>query len=124
MRRLLRFAGWTTLTLVVVLLAGLLTLQTTWAHNKLLAVALDRANRVLHARLSIGRLSGSLFYGAVLDDVALTVDGAPVFEAARVEVRYDPFMLAHRKLVLADITLHGRGFISFRPRTAGTSSRF
>jgi len=107
MRRLLRFAGWTVLTLVAIVLAGLIVLQTSWAREKLLAIALDRANRVLHARLSIGRLGGSLFYGAVLDDVTLSVDGVPLFEAARVEVRYDPLMLARRQLVLADVTFQG-----------------
>ena len=105
MRRALRLVGWTLLTVIAVLVAGLALSQTQWARDQLLGVALSRANNALHAQLSIGRLGGSLFYGAVLDDVSLTVDGVPAFEAKQVEVRYDPFMLARRQLVLSEVIL-------------------
>lgn len=92
--------------LVVLLVVGAFAaLQTGWAKDRIRRFAVDRANGVLSAQLSIGHLGGSLLRGVELEQVALVHDGTPVFAADKVIVSYDPIVLMRQGLRLDDITL-------------------
>ena len=97
------------LTLVVVLglcvIVLLTVLQTDWLRERLRGVAVTQAAKYLTGQLTIGKLSGSLWRGVVLDDVTLAQPDGIVFHADRVTVRYDVVTLIHRQIVLDDIVI-------------------
>jgi autotransporter translocation and assembly factor TamB len=97
------------LTLVVVLgvcvIVLLTVLQSDWLRERLRGVAVTQAAKFLTGQLIIGRLSGSLWRGVVLDDVTLTQPDGIVFHADRVTVRYDAMTLIHRHIVLDEIVI-------------------
>ena len=64
-----------------------------------------QANQYLNGQLSIGRLSGNLFFGAELSDVAVDVDGERVIAVRQIGVDYSVFDLLSKGLVLDDIRL-------------------
>jgi len=70
------------------LVAGLVALQTPWAHERIRRLAVDQANRFLTANLEIGRLGGSVLGGVTLHDVRLSRDGTDIIAIDEVEVAY------------------------------------
>ena len=105
MRRVLRivaFAG----TLAVALIALVLIVsQTAWFRDWARRYMVRQANQYLNGQLSIGRLSGNLFFGAELSDVAVDVDGERVIAVRQIGVDYSVFDLLSKGLVLDDIRL-------------------
>ncbi|MGE0592370.1 MAG: translocation/assembly module TamB domain-containing protein [Vicinamibacterales bacterium] len=83
-----RYVAVALLVSVVLTVVALVVLQTPWAKDRVRAYAERQASQYLMGELSIGRLSGNLFTGVVLDDVRLTQDGRDVVRADRVEVSY------------------------------------
>ncbi|NOT45313.1 MAG: hypothetical protein HOP14_11985 [Acidobacteria bacterium] len=83
-----RYVAVALLVSVVLTVVALLVLQTPWAKDRVRAYAERQASQYLMGELSIGRLSGNLFTGVVLDDVRLTQDGQDVVRADRVDVSY------------------------------------
>ncbi|HUR35783.1 MAG TPA: translocation/assembly module TamB domain-containing protein [Vicinamibacterales bacterium] len=73
---------------LLVLAAGLVALQTTWARNQLRSLIVSQANHYLTATLSIGRLEGSLFRGIELGDVRLARGTETLVAIDRVAVSY------------------------------------
>lgn len=90
-------------TLGLCLVALLTVLQSDWLRERLRGVAVTQAAKYLSGQLTIGRLSGSLWRGVVLDDVTLTQPEGVVFHADRVTARYDIVTLAHKHVVLSEI---------------------
>jgi len=86
--RLLRWFVYAVLATLVLVLAGLLILQTGWAKNQLRALIVRQANQYLTATLTIGRLQGSIVRGLELNDVTLARNGRPIITIDGVSVSY------------------------------------
>src|SRR5690349_1003834 len=93
--------------LVVLLLvvAGLVLLQTSWSREQLRALIVTQANHYLTATLSIGRLSGSLVRGIELDDVRLVRGDTTLVAIDRVTVAYSIRELVSNGTVIRSLTL-------------------
>jgi uncharacterized protein involved in outer membrane biogenesis len=79
-------------TLPIALLAGALIFLTTQrAHAYVAAEAERRAEAALDADVSIGRLRGTLLFGATLEDVSVASGGEPVVTIDRVVADYSAF---------------------------------
>src|SRR5689334_18786521 len=75
MRLLRRLARILLLTLTIclgVLIIALIATQTPWFKDWLRRYIVREASLVLNGELTIGRLSGSLFFGVAMSDIALT----------------------------------------------------
>ena len=86
--RLARGLAFAVLGALVLLLAAIVLVQTSWSENQLRGLIVSQANRYLTATLDIGRLSGSLLSGIQLDDIRLSQDGETIVAIDRVEVNY------------------------------------
>src|SRR5262245_13564816 len=86
--RLLRWFVYTVLISLVLVVLGLVVLQTGWAKNQLRALIVRQANQYLTATLSIGRLQGSLVRGIELGDITLARNGQTIISIDAVAVRY------------------------------------
>jgi len=112
MRRWRRFGsglarGLLLVALVVLLLvvAGLVLLQTSWSREQLRSLIVTQANHYLTATLSIGRLSGSLVRGIELDDVRLARGDATLVAIDRVTVAYSIRELVSNGTVIRSLSL-------------------
>ncbi len=93
-------------TLAVGIIAlALIVSQTAWFRDWARGYMVRQANQYLNGQLSIGRLSGNLFFGAELNDVAVDVDGERVIAIRQIGVDYSVFDLFSKGLVLDDIRL-------------------
>src|SRR5215475_6989274 len=75
MRLLRRLARILLLTLTIclgVLIIGLIYTQTPWFKDWLRRYIVREATQVLNGELTIGRLSGSLFFGVAMSDITLS----------------------------------------------------
>jgi autotransporter translocation and assembly factor TamB len=104
-RRLRRALHALILTVVVLIVAAVGVSQTAWFKDWLRRDMTARAERLLDARLSIGRVGGNLFTGIVLDDVRLMQAGVPVVTIDRVRVTYRVLTMRRNRIVLDSIEL-------------------
>ncbi len=74
--------------LLLLIVAGLLALQTGWAKGYLRGLIVSQANQVLTGTLEIGSLEGSFFRGVELRDVRLTRDDEPIIAIEQVALTY------------------------------------
>src|SRR5690348_15094771 len=86
---------------LLLVVTSALVVQTPWFKERLRRMAVDRATEALNGQLTIGRLSGSLWTGVDLQDVALTQPSGAVLKVQRIELRYDPRLLIHGHLVFS-----------------------
>jgi autotransporter translocation and assembly factor TamB len=100
-----RVAGALVVALAMVVGTAVLVVRSDWLRDRLRRLAVTEADRFLAGQLSIGRLSGSLLHGVVLDDVRLTEPDGLAFEARRVTVSYDPMQFVHRHFVLGTVVI-------------------
>src|SRR4051812_45669036 len=96
MRTWRRLGGWTArallgavLAILVLLVAGLLLVQTGWARDRLRDLIVTTANRYLTGTLEIAHLRGSFVRGIEIDDLRLSRDGRTVIAAERAEISYN-----------------------------------
>jgi len=106
-RRLLYLVAFLAGSLVVLVLAAWLALQTSWGMNYVRRIAERQASSALGAQVAIGALRGSLFYGATIDRLAITDDGEELASAALVSARYDLFDLVRGTFALDEIVVDG-----------------
>ncbi|HEX7085274.1 MAG TPA: translocation/assembly module TamB domain-containing protein [Vicinamibacterales bacterium] len=101
--RLLRTArrvlGIVILVLAMTAIVLLAVSQTAWFRDRLRGYAVQQATRYLRGELSIGRLTGNLFSGVVLHDVAIEQEGRPVVTARAIELDYSLVEVASEGLV-------------------------
>lgn len=102
-RRLRRAIHALILTIVVLIVAAVGVSQTAWFRDWLRRDMMARAERLLDARVSIGRVGGDLFTGIVLDDVRLVQAGAPVVTIDRVRVTFRVLTMRRNRIVLDTI---------------------
>jgi len=86
--RLLRWFVYAVLLTLILVVAGLLILQTGWAKNQIRALIVREANQYLTATLSIGGLQGSLVRGLELSDITLSRDGKTIISIDSVALSY------------------------------------
>src|SRR5262245_58459513 len=74
--------------LVGILALALIVSQTPWFRDWLRKFVVRQAGNYVNGTLTIGSLSGNLFYGIQLGDVAIDVNGEHVVTLKQVEVKY------------------------------------
>jgi autotransporter translocation and assembly factor TamB len=97
--------GWTVVTVVLLVVAGVITTQTPWFREWARGFAEKQAARLLNGELAIGRLEGTLWTGATLRDVRIRQDGREVVRIDQVRVTYSARQLASGQWLFPEITL-------------------
>ena len=104
--RRIRRALFVAAVLVAIVTVGLLGVsQTAWFRDWLRRDLIVRAERLLDARVAIGRIEGDLLSGIVLDDIRLEQQGAPVIAIDRVRVTYRVLTMRRSRIVLDSVEL-------------------
>jgi autotransporter translocation and assembly factor TamB len=93
--------------MVGIIAVTLIVSQTPWFRDWLRRFVVRESKQYLNGELSIGRLSGNLFFGIGLDDVSLDVSGQHVVAIKSVKVDYDIRNFFSSGIVLDDLTLVG-----------------
>ena len=106
LRRLLRYLMMTVAVLMVVILLGIGYTQTGWFKDWLRRYIVREAAKYLNGELRIGKVSGSLFYGIRMSDIALVQDGETVISVKDLRVDYSAFRLVASGIVLDEIELN------------------
>jgi hypothetical protein len=106
LRRLLRYLMMTVAVLMVVVLLGIGYTQTGWFKDWLRRYIVREAGQYLNGELRIGKVSGSLFYGIRMSDIALVQDGETVIALKDLRVDYSAFRLVASGIVLDEIELN------------------
>ncbi len=106
LRRLLRYLMMTVAVLMVVILLGIGYTQTGWFKDWLRRYIVREAAQYLNGELRIGKVSGSLFYGIRMSDIALVQDGETVIALKDLRVDYSAFRLVASGIVLDEIELN------------------
>jgi translocation and assembly module TamB len=102
--RRIRRALFVAAVLVAVVTVGLLGVsQTAWFRDWLRRDLMARAERLLDARVTIGRVDGDLLSGIVLDGIRVEQQGVPVIAIDRVRVTYRVLTLRRSHIVLDSI---------------------
>ena len=104
-RRSLRVTGFVLSGVIAFVCLALIASQTPWFRNWARSYIVRSSDRFLTGELAIGRLEGNLFTGAVLHDLAITMDGERVIAARRAEVDYNISDLLSSGVVIDSIRL-------------------
>ncbi len=104
-RRIVHVLAWAGT--LVVLLIGLtfIVSQTPWFRDWIRRAIVREAKQYLNGELTIGRLSGNLFFGVSLSDVAVDVSGDRVLAIKGLAVDYSVFHLLSHGIVVNKIAL-------------------
>jgi autotransporter translocation and assembly factor TamB len=104
-RRIVHVLAWAGT--VVVLLVGLtfIASQTPWFRDWIRRAIVREAKQYLNGELTIGRLSGNLFFGVSLSDVAIDVSGDRVVAVKTLDVDYSVFHLLSKGILVDKIAL-------------------
>src|SRR5688572_18924140 len=104
-RTLQVFALIGTLLIGVTAMAVVVT-QTTWFKEWTRSFIVRHAADYINGEVSIGRLSGNLFFGVELEDVGVTMNGKTVVEIKDVGLDYSFFTFLRGDVVLEDIRIN------------------
>jgi hypothetical protein len=104
-RRVIRALLVTVATVLVLVVVGIVTLETPWAKERVRRLAVSRATPYLTGQLAIGRLDGSLLRGVELHNVSLTQPTGEAIRAEMITVRYDPLRLWREGLAFDSIEI-------------------
>jgi autotransporter translocation and assembly factor TamB len=88
LRRILRSVALILAIAVVVCVVAAATIESAWFKEWIRGFIVRKANEQLNATLSIGRLSGNLWSGVEIDDVAVVMNGHPVIAIEKVRAVY------------------------------------
>src|SRR5689334_1033286 len=86
--------------------AAIVITQTAWFKNLLRGYIVREANQYLNGQLSIGRLSGNLFFGVELENIGVSMDGNQVVAVKDLGLDYNAFELISKGLSLDAIRLN------------------
>ena len=123
-RRLSRYVAIAVLSLVILLGAGVAVTQTSWFKNWLRQKAVSQAAQYLNGELTIGRLSGNIFTGVVLEGVALRHEGQTAVAMDKLTVQYSPRTMIADGLVFDSMTLDNPTILLQRDAAGWNVSRF
>ena len=99
--------------LLLLIVAGLLVIETGWAKNRIRELLVRQANQYLTATLTIGRLEGSLLRGLQIGDITLDRDGRTLVKIDEVALSYSIRELVQRGVIIRRVRLT-------RPHVVGT----
>jgi uncharacterized protein involved in outer membrane biogenesis len=110
-RRLLHVLAWVATLAVALVAVALIVSQTPWFRDYLRRVIVREAKQYLEGDLTVGRLSGNLFFGVSMFDVAVDISGDRAIAIKALEVDYSIFQLVSRgividRLVITEPSLH------------------
>jgi autotransporter translocation and assembly factor TamB len=105
-RRLARILLFTLMLGIGVLVLALIATQTSWFKDWLRRYIVREASQVLNGDLTIGRLSGSLFFGIAMSDIALAQNGEKIIAIKDLHVDYSVFELISRGIAISEIELN------------------
>lgn len=104
--RTIRYVLYTGLVLVALVVVAWSVVQSQWAEDRIRDAVVDAANRTLAGRLEIGGLRGSVTAGdLVLTNVSLSGPDGPFVTMASVRVRFAPWRLASREVVIHELVI-------------------
>ena len=106
-RRTLQVVALVGTLMVGVMAVTLIVSQTPWFRDWLRRFVVRESKQYLNGELSIGGLSGNLFFGVGVDDVTVDVSGQHVVAIKSLKVDYDVRTFFSRGLVLDSLTLVG-----------------
>jgi autotransporter translocation and assembly factor TamB len=105
LRRTLQVIALVGTLIVGVMAVALIVSQTSWFKDWLRRYIVRESKQYLNGELSIGQLSGNLFFGVHLNDVALDVSGDRVVKVKGIEVDYSVLEFISRGIVIDQIKL-------------------
>src|ERR1043165_5316780 len=106
LRRLARILLFTVMICLGLIALALLATQTPWFKDWLRRYIVREASQVLNGELTIGRLSGSLFFGVAMSDITLAQQGEKIITIKDPHVDYSVFELISRGIALSEIELN------------------
>lgn len=105
-RRLLHVLLVVLVLLVGIATAGVIVSETAWFKNRLRVYVLSQAGKYLNGNISIQRLSGNLFHGLELEQIAISVDGHPLLSIKDLGLEYNAFQLITRGLSIDHLRIN------------------
>ncbi|HXW07164.1 MAG TPA: translocation/assembly module TamB domain-containing protein [Vicinamibacterales bacterium] len=84
---------------------ALIVSQTPWFRDWLRRYIVRESRQYLNGELTIGALSGNLFFGVNLSDIAVDISGTRVVAVKGLQVDYSVFQLISEGIVLDEITI-------------------
>ena len=105
LRRTLQVVALVGTLLVGIAALALIVSQTPWFRDWLRKYAVRQAGQYVNGTVSIGSLSGDLFYGIELGDVAIDVNGEHVVTLKHAEVKYSIGELVGKGITVREIHL-------------------
>jgi len=104
-RRVVHVVAWVGTLAVILAALTAIASQTRWFRDWMRRAVVREAKQYLNGELSIGRLSGNLFFGVSLSDVAVDVSGDRVVAVKTLAVDYSIFHLISKGIVIDHIAL-------------------
>src|SRR5437773_2204628 len=86
--------------------AAIIVSQTAWFKNWLRAYIVSQAHQYLNGTLSIDRLSGNMFFGIEMENIAVSLDGQQIASVKDAGLDYNVFQLLTRNLSVDNIRLN------------------
>src|SRR5262245_34619521 len=105
LRRFLHIVAWMGTVLVVLLALTFIASQTPWFRDWIRRAIVREARQYVNGELTIGQLSGNLFFGVNLSDVAVDISGERIIAIKTLAVDYDIRQLISRGIVVNRIAL-------------------
>src|SRR5262245_32607800 len=102
-RRTIHVIAWVGTLAIIVVALSLIVSQTPWFRDWIRRTIVREAKQYLNGELTIGQLSGNLFFGVKLSDVAVDVSGDRVIAVKSLAVDYSVFHLISSGIVLDKI---------------------
>jgi translocation and assembly module TamB len=104
-RRLLHVVAWIGTAIVLVVALALIASQTPWFRDWARRTLIREAKQYLNGELTVGRLSGNLFFGVSLSDVAVDMSGDRVVAVKTLTIDYSIFQLLSKGIIIDGIAL-------------------
>ena len=105
MRRIVHVVAWAGTLAVALLAVALVVSQTPWFRDWIRRTIIREAKQYLNGELTIGRVTGNLFFDFGLSDVAVDLSGERMVAIKTVALKYSVFQLVSRGIVIDRITL-------------------
>jgi len=104
-RRSVHLVAWIGTLAVALLSLALIVSQTPWFRDWIRRTIIREARQYLNGELTIGQVTGNLFFDFGLSDVAVDLSGDRVVAVKTIAVDYSVFQLVFRGIVVDHITL-------------------
>jgi autotransporter translocation and assembly factor TamB len=116
-RRSVHVVAWIGTLVVALLSLALIVSQTPWFRDWIRRTIIREARQYVNGDLTIGAVTGNLFYDFGLSDVAVDLSGDRVVAVKAIAVDYSVFELVSRGIVIGHITLTAPRVHLVRDRT-------